>query len=72
MSGNHSEKSQKQGRTVAVVIALAALLSILAPEIVGTVGLAPKYEILIYLMSLAAFLWAMIVTWKLWRDTRGD
>ena len=72
MSDNHSELTQKRGRTIAVIIAIAGLLSILAPGIVQTLGLPAKYEVLIYLFALAAFFWALVVTWKLWRDTRED
>jgi len=71
MSDNHSDDTQKQGRTIALVIAIAGLLSILAPQITGTLGLGPEYEILLYLFSLAAFFWALVVTWKLWQKTRS-
>ncbi len=70
MSDGHDEHTSKQGKQIAIVIALAAGLSVLAPEIVATVGLEPRHEILFYLISLAAFFWALVVTWKLWQKTR--
>ena len=71
MADNHTPETQKEGRTIAITIAIAGLLSILAPGIVDTLGLEPRYEILIYLFSLAAFVWALVVTWKLWQKTRS-
>lgn len=70
MVDNHTPETQKQGRRVALVIAASALLSILAPELRETLRLDPKYEILFYLFAMAGFLWALIVTWKLWQKTR--
>lgn len=59
-----------QGRTAALVIAAGGLLAIFAPVITRTLGLAPRFEMLMYLMSLAAFIWSLVVTWKLWQKTR--
>lgn len=42
----------------------------LAPWLVAVTGIAPKYEILMYLVSLAAFIWSLVVTWKIWQKTR--
>ncbi len=71
MSDNHTPDTEKQGRTIAITIAVAGILSVLAPQIIATLGLPPKYEILLYLFSLAAFFWALVVTWKLWQKTRS-
>lgn len=60
----------KQGRIIAITIATAGLLSVFAPGIVYVLGLAPRFEILLYLISLAAFIWSLVVTWKLWQNTR--
>jgi len=59
-----------QARTAALVIAGGGLLAIFAPAIVQVLGLQPRYEMLFYLMSLAAFIWSLVVTWKLWQKTR--
>ena len=71
MADNHTPQTQREGRTIAITIAIAGLLSILAPDSVTTLGLEPRYEILLYLISLAAFFWALVVTWKLWQKTRS-
>jgi len=57
----------RRGRIVALVIAGAGLAAILAPYIVRAIGLAPRYEFLIYLAAMAAFLWALVVTWQIWQ-----
>ncbi|KPP87112.1 MAG: Uncharacterized protein family (UPF0104) [Rhodobacteraceae bacterium HLUCCA08] len=59
-------------RTVALVIAASALLSIFAPQIVDGLGLAPRFTILLTLFALAGFIWALVVTWKLWQKTRDE
>ena len=61
---------EKQGRTAAIVIAIAGLLSIFAPQLTRLLGAAPRVEMLFYLISLAAFIWSLVVTWKLWQKTR--
>ncbi|MCF2872117.1 DUF5337 domain-containing protein [Octadecabacter sp. G9-8] len=64
------EDIAKQGRTAAIVIALAGLLSIFAPQLTRLTGASPRVEMLFYLISLAAFIWSLVVTWKLWQKTR--
>lgn len=71
MADNHDEDTQKQGRTIAITIAAAGMLSIFAPWLTASLGLAPRFEILFYLISLAAFIWSLVVTWKLWQKTRN-
>lgn len=71
MPDNHDPSTAREGRIIAITIALAGLLSIFAPAITTTLGLAPRYEMLFYLISLAAFFWALVVTWKLWQKTRS-
>ncbi len=61
----------RRGRIVALVIAGAGLAAILAPYIVTVAGLAPRFEFLIYLAAMAAFLWAIVVTWQI-RRARQD
>lgn len=63
---------QKQGRIVALVIAGAMLIWLGAQVLGPMLGLAGRYAILIDLLALAAFLWAMIVTIQIWRATRQN
>lgn len=62
----------RQGRIVALVIAAAGVLAILAPWLVQALNLAPRFEFLFYLLSLAAFAWALIVALKLRKQGQQD
>ncbi len=57
----------RQARFVALVIAAAGLLAILAPWLIQVLGLAPRFEFLFYLASMAAFVWAMVVLARMWK-----
>ena len=70
MSDRLDPKLARQGRIAALVIAGAALLSIFAPVIVNGLGLARRYEILILLFALAAFIWALVVALRIWQKSR--
>ena len=60
----------RQGRIIAIVIACAGVLSIAAPSIARVLGGGYRLEMLFYLMSLAGFIWSLVVTWKLWQKTK--
>ncbi|MEM6303621.1 MAG: DUF5337 domain-containing protein [Pseudomonadota bacterium] len=62
----------RKGRTAGLVIAGAGLMAIFAPGITGALRLPGRYEILIYLFSLAAFVWAMVVVWQMWQMRQED
>ncbi|MEO9573924.1 MAG: DUF5337 family protein [Tateyamaria sp.] len=63
-------KLARQGRIAALVIAGAALLSIFAPVIVSALGLPARFEILLLLFALAAFIWALVVALRIWQNSR--
>ncbi|MEO0503224.1 MAG: DUF5337 domain-containing protein [Pseudomonadota bacterium] len=63
-------KLARQGRIAALVIAGAALLSIFAPVIVSGLGLPRRFEILILLFALAAFIWSLVVAVRIWQKSR--
>lgn len=60
----------RQGRLVAVVIAGTMLLWLVAQALAPRLGLDGRYAILIDLAALAGFLWALIVTYRIWRRRR--
>ncbi|KPQ09005.1 MAG: hypothetical protein HLUCCA09_02150 [Rhodobacteraceae bacterium HLUCCA09] len=62
---------RRKGRMVALVIAGAGLAAILAPYLVAWTGLPLRFEFLIYLAAMAAFLWALVVSLQLLRDAGG-
>ena len=59
----------RQGRIIAIVIACSGVLSIAAPSIARLLAGGYRLEMLLYLMSLAGFIWSLVVTWKLWQKT---
>ena len=70
MSGGLDPKLARQGRIAAVVIAGAAILSVFAPVIVGALGLPARFEVLLLLFALAAFIWSLVVAIRIWQKSR--
>lgn len=56
-----------KSRTASLVCAGAAVIWILAQWLGPVLGLPGQYAILIDLAALAAFVWAMVVTYRIWR-----
>lgn len=70
MSADDDRQLARQARKAALAIAGGGLLAILAPVLVRTAGLSLRFEILLYLVALAAFVWALAVTYAIWQKTR--
>jgi threonine/homoserine/homoserine lactone efflux protein len=62
----------RQGRLVAVVIAATMVVWMIAQWAGGELGLEARYAFLFDFLALAGFLWAMIVTFQIWRKRRDD
>ena len=62
----------RKGRVVALVIAAGGLAAILAPWIVQVLQLPIRFEMLFYLASLAAFVWAMVNIYQMRRARRDN
>lgn len=60
----------RKGRMVAIVIAVTMLVWMAAQFIGGQLGLAPRFAFLFDLAALAAFFWALVVTYQIWRARR--
>ena len=60
----------RQARLVSVVIAMTMILWMAAQWLGGEIGLPERYVFLFDLLALAGFLWALIVTWQIWRKRR--
>ena len=60
----------RQAKRVALVIASTMGLWILAQMIGGELGLPLKYTLLVDLAALAGFIWALVVTYQIWRARR--
>jgi hypothetical protein len=61
----------RQARLVSVVIAAAMVLWLGAQWLGGRIGLPPRYVFLFDLAALAAMVWALAVTWRIWRQRRN-
>ena len=69
---DRDRQTARQARVVAVVIAATMVLWMIAQWIGGEMGLEARYAFLFDFLALAGFLWAMIVTFQIWRKRRDD
>ena len=67
MNREHDQVLARKGRMIALVIAGGGLAAILAPWLVQVLGLPMRYEMLFYFGALAAFIWALVNIYQLWR-----
>lgn len=72
MSTEQDKAFARKGRITGVVIATGGIAALLAPWIVQVLGLPIRFEMLIYLGALAAFVWAMVNIYQLWRMRQGS
>jgi Family of unknown function (DUF5337) len=61
----------RQARLVGVVLAATMVLWMGAQWLGGQLGLETRYVFLFDLAAIAAFVWAMVVTYQIWRGRRG-
>lgn len=74
LNPDQEEALARKARMVAVVITVAMLLWMGVQWLGGRIGLETRYVFLFDLATLAAFIWAMINTYQIWRtrrDSRG-
>jgi Family of unknown function (DUF5337) len=64
-------KQAAQTRLVAFVIAGTMILWMGVQWLGGAMGWEARYVFLFDLAALAAFFWAMVVTYQIWRRRRG-
>lgn len=62
----------RQARLVSIVIAGTMVGWMGAQWLGGELGLPDRYVFLVDLFALAGFLWALIVTWQIWRKRRDN
>ena len=60
----------RQGRLAAIVIAATALIWLGFGYIGEARSWDMRYRVLVDMFALAAFFWALVVTWRLWRRRR--
>ncbi|MDP3340320.1 DUF5337 domain-containing protein [Frigidibacter sp.] len=56
-----------EARMVAIVIAVTMVLWMGAQWLGGRFGLEARYVFLFDLAAMAAFFWALVVTWRIWQ-----
>ncbi len=61
-------QSARQARLVAVVLAATMVLWIGAQWLGGIMGWQARFAFLADLLALAGFTWALLVTYRLWRN----
>lgn len=62
----------RQARLVAIVIAATMVLWMGAQLLGGALGWSPRFVFLFDLAALAAFVWALVVTTRIWRARRNN
>lgn len=61
------DQDASQMRLVAVVIAVAMMGWLFMQWLGGQYGWAAKWAYLIDLAAIGAFVWSLLVTWRIWR-----
>lgn len=61
----------RQVRLVAIVLAATMILWMGAQFLGGQLGLETRFVFLFDLMAIAGFVWALVVTYQIWRKSRG-
>lgn len=64
-------KRAAQARLVGIVLAVTMILWMAAQWLGGQMGWQTRFVFLFDLAALAAFLWALVVTYQIWRGRRG-
>ena len=62
----------RRGRTIGVVMAGTMVLWVLANLAGRALGLPDGYALLIDAAALAAFIWALVATFRIWQKRRDD
>ncbi|MEM8632659.1 MAG: DUF5337 domain-containing protein [Pseudomonadota bacterium] len=69
----HKDRNNsRQSRVVAIVIAATILLWIGVQWLGGQLGWPIRYALLFDLAAMAAMIWALVVTWQIWRNRSKD
>lgn len=69
--GEQEQIHRRQVRLVAVVLAVTMVLWMIASWAGGFYGWQPRFAFLFDFLALAAFAWALIVSYRIWRARRG-
>jgi len=70
--GDRDRAMAAQARLAALVMAAAMLAWMGAQWLGGRMGWEPRFVFLFDLAALAAFFWALVVTWRVWRRRQDN
>ncbi|MCL4187340.1 MAG: DUF5337 family protein [Rhodobacteraceae bacterium] len=70
--GDPDRAMAAQARLAALVMAGAMLAWMAAQWLGGRMGWEPRFVFLFDLAALAAFFWALVVTWRVWRRRQDN
>lgn len=69
---DESKAQGVQARLAATVMAVTMLLWMAAQWLGGQMGWEARFVFLFDFAALAAFFWALVVTWRIWRHRRDN
>lgn len=72
MGRDEEQHLARQGRIVALVIAGSMVFWIVAQWLGPQLGMPGRFALLIDFAVLAALIWAMVVTYQIWRKRRDN
>lgn len=72
MSPDPDHQLAAQARLVAIVLAATMILWMGAQWLGGELGLEARWVFLFDFAALAAFFWALVVTYQIWRRRRDE
>jgi Family of unknown function (DUF5337) len=67
----HDQRRARQLRLVAIVLVATMGLWLGAQFLGGKLGWEARYAFLFDLAAIAGFVWALVVTYRIWRGSRG-
>ena len=65
------DRNRRDARLIAFIIAGTMLAWMGAQWLGGRLGWEPRYAFLLDLAALAAFFWALVVTFQIWRRNKS-
>lgn len=71
MTSGDRNSDAAQMRLAAVVIAAAMIGWIVLQWLAKQYGWAPRWVFLVDLLAIGAFVWSLLVTWRIWRRRNG-
>ena len=71
MAGQGNPNDAAQMRLAGAVIAVAVIGWIVLQMVAKTYGWQSRWVLLIDLMAIGAFVWSLLVTWRIWRRRNG-